>query len=124
MKATLVGTHPLADVLERVILDAPDSEVLSAVSQEEVDEASRKLMAFVQRNTAVKAATSSRSAGTKATAARHGILIDFLQQLASSRPELSPRLQAMFSSDEEPSRADVERLAVELLKKSLDKRRV
>ena len=118
----------LVDAAERLLLGATDEEILaSAGTQASV--AASEIQALVRTNLdAANAAlvkdpsptlreVRRTSAGSKRQAS---VLVSFLRSLAATRPDLSPRLQAVFRSSERPQRLEVEKLAVELLREHLE----
>ena len=121
----------LLDVAEKLLLEASDDEVLSSAGPQAARVASLEVQALVRKN--IDAANSSvmapqaKKAGhakrSLAAQAKHkaSVLASFLRALAVTRPELSPRLQAVFRSSQPPDQLEVEKLAVELLKRHLQK---
>jgi hypothetical protein len=124
-------TDALLDVAEKLLLEASDDEVLASSGPQAARVAGLEVQALVRKN--IDAANSSvmapqakkagRAKRNLTAQAKHkvSVLASFLRALAVTRPELSPRLQAVFRSSQPPDPVDVEKLAVELLKKHLDK---
>jgi hypothetical protein len=121
------------DVAEKLLLEASDDEILASAGPQAARVASLEVQALVRKN--INAANSSvmapqaknagRAKRNLATQAKHkaSVLASFLRALAVTRPELSPKLQAVFRSSQPPDQVEVEKLAVELLRKHLHKTR-
>ena len=123
--------HALVDVAEKLLLEATDEEILSSVGAQAKIAAS-EVQAVVRKN--IDAANGTirqaqigavrRSRSLSAAAKENAsVLVAFLRALSISRPDLSPRLQAVFRSSQPPDQVEVEKLAVELLKKHLEKKK-
>lgn len=121
--------HALVDLAEKLLLEASDEEILSSAGAQAKIAAS-EVQVVVRKNIdvangAVRQAQSGalrRSRSLSAAAKENAnVLVSFLRALSVSRPDLSPRLQAVFRSSQPPDQVEVEKLAVELLKKHLEK---
>ena len=110
--------------LEHLILSAPDAEVLSFSSQG--TRATGDITALIARQLAnheepspqaLTAAPRARAKGTRSTAPsrERATHIELLRQLAAMRPELSPRLSAVFSAGKVPSSQELDALTEELV---------
>ena len=121
----------LLSAAEKLLLDASDEEVLASAGPKAARVASSEVQALVRKNidaangsmVALQAKKAGRAKQNPAGQAKDkvSVLASFLRALAVNRPELSPRLQAVFKSSQSPDQMEVEKLAVELLRKHLDK---
>ena len=122
---TLRELEHMADAAETLILSGSDEEVLSGSPPQLVDE----VQAIIELRLGPRSATSPQPGVVRRQkkASAGGRLVDFLRQLATTNPELSPQLAASFSQGSRPSQDEAEALAVELLKaemgRNLRKRR-
>ncbi|RTL31965.1 MAG: hypothetical protein EKK47_06090 [Burkholderiales bacterium] len=116
----------LVDAAERLLLESSDADVLrEAGAQAELAHAQVASILKPQlqgsvKTTPLKTPSSKRASSTNSGAGA-GVLVSYLRKLAQSKPQLSPNLSAAFSSKQTPDQIDIERLAVELLKKKIDK---
>jgi len=114
------------DAAERLLLESSDADVLrEAGAQAELAHAQIASILKPQLQGKIKT-TPLKTPSTKRVSATHsgagaGILVSYLRKLAQSKPQLSPSLSAAFSAKQTPDQTDIERLAVELLKKKIDK---
>ncbi len=123
--------HALVDVAEKLLLQATDEEILSSAGAQAKIAAS-EVQAVVRKNidaanSAIRQAQSGtvRKSRNLSAAAKEdaNVLVSFLRALSVSRPDLSPRLHAVFRSSQPPDQVEVEKLAVELLKKHLEQKK-
>lgn len=106
--------------LERSFLSAPDSEFRGARSAAGV----RSLIAQIASTDTKSRATAEgrRSARRAVLPAERSRRLSFLKQLLSSRPELSPRMAAVFGSGRRPSDKEMDVLTNELVRLGVLKR--
>ena len=111
--------------LEHLILSAPNAEVLSFASAR--TGATGDIKALIARQLAnhevplpkaLAAAPRARAKGKRPVAPcrERATHIDLLRQLAAMRPELSPRLSAVFSAGKVLSSKDLDALTEELVR--------
>lgn len=121
----------LVDAAEKLLLDATNEEILSSAGTHAKIAAS-EVQALVRKNIdATKSAIRNDRVGilakprsvSAAGTQNANVLASFLRTLSVSRPDLSPRLSAMFRSSQPPDQVEVEKLAVELLRKHLDRKK-
>lgn len=116
----------LVDAAERLLLESSDAAVLrEAGPQAELAQAQIASILKSQLQGKIKTTPLKTTSPQRASAANNGVgagvLVSYLRKLAQSKPQLSPSLSAAFSAKQTPDQIDIERLAVELLKKKINK---
>ena len=115
----------MLSALEHLILSAPDAEVLAfdsagtgATDDIKALIAGQLTNQKVPPPQALTATPRARARGKRPVAPprRRATHIELLRQLAATRPELSPRLSAVFSAGKVPSSKDVDALTEELVR--------
>ena len=110
---------------EDEILKIPDAEAVAALNagRNDVDDVTRlisaQLFGHKGKSASLAPQTSPKSRTRRSAAAKVEARIVLLRRLLLARPELSPRLHAVFSAGRAPGAQEVERFIAELVRKGV-----